>query len=146
MGLNLVYSGNDGGAAFGSCDISFDTGSEIESAVLSSLLSWGRARQDEVSAGETRYGWWADNNIQYPIGSKIWLLQRAKVLPNLNKRAKQYVQDALQWLIDEGVALQVDVVTSINQYNTLSIGITITKNDGSVINMSYDNLWNKLFS
>jgi phage gp46-like protein len=145
MGLYLQYQTNIDGAAFGGCDISFTNGTDIESAVLASLLTWCRATRAEVQPGDSRYGWWADTQSNTNIGSKLWLLQRAKALPTITKTAIQYAKDALQWMIDTGVAKSIDVQGYLNTQgnNSLSLQITITQNDGSIVKASFDNLWNE---
>lgn len=118
-------------------------GSDLESAVLISLLTWRRVTPDEAEPNSTRYGWWGDNLSNRPIGSKLWLLQRQKLLPNLKSKAKQYAEEALQWMVDDGVCSNIIVTPTITN-EILSLNIQIIQNDGTVTRINYDDLWNEL--
>lgn len=57
-------------------------------------------------------GWWADADSVRPtnthrMGSKLWLLSRAKLNLATRRRAATYAREALQWLIDRGIASTV---------------------------------------
>jgi|694.fasta_scaffold34094_2 phage gp46-like protein len=139
--LNLVYVVDEYRSGFGECDLDFDSQNSLYSAVLSSLFSWRRADTDEIEDG-TIYGWWADNLNPQRLGSKLWLLQRQKMLPNLTTRAKKYVQEALQWMIEDGVAKQIDVEAVVgSSEDKLFISVIIHQNDGIISRINFDNLW-----
>ncbi len=81
----------------------------LESAVLILLFTDRRARDDDSipdGSGDRR-GWWASPQL----GSRLWLLEREKSLQSVVVRAREYCIEALQVLIDEGVADAIDVVT-----------------------------------
>ena len=62
----------------------------LETAVLLSLFSDRRAREEEIPPGQTwRRGWWGDllADDQDQIGSKLWLLEREKQSPTVLVRA-----------------------------------------------------------
>jgi len=94
-------------------DLESDGG--LETAVIISLFTDRRANEDDAlpdSNNLDRRGWWGDltSNIENDqIGSRLWLLEREKTTPNVVIRAKQYVEESLQWLIDDGVAMKVEV-------------------------------------
>ena len=56
-------------------------------------------------------------------------------------KAKQYCADALQWLIDDGVASSVDVDASYPQNGTLAVQITIHRGDGKSLKLAYSWAW-----
>lgn len=62
------------------------TDSGLRTAILISLFSDARE--------ENRRGWWGGE-----IGSKLWTLQNAKRSPETLKKAQDFAQDALSWLI-----------------------------------------------
>ncbi len=87
-------------------DLLHDSG--LETAVLMSLFS------DRRYEGER--GWWVDELLERETGSHFWLLVREKTTTNehcegnILLRAEDYGRQALQWMIDSGEALAVDVV------------------------------------
>lgn len=56
-------------------------------------------------------GYWADTltHNSKPTGSKLWLLERSKRLDEVLEQAQQYANEALQWLIDDGLVRHVEV-------------------------------------
>ena len=89
------------------------TGRELETAILISLFSDRLAADnDELpdSSGDRR-GWWADA-ADFKIGSRLWLLSRAKQTDETLQRAYDFVAESLQWLIDDGVVLSFDIEVS----------------------------------
>ena len=113
-------------------DLDSDDG--LSTAILLSLFSDRRVRPEELPPGVSwRRGWWGDglNDDQDQIGSKLWLLHRAKRTPDLLVRARGYVREALPWLVSDGVATAVDVSTAYTPQGWLLIGISITLPDDS---------------
>lgn len=107
-------------------DLESDDG--LRTAVLVSLFLDSRADTDDVLPFETddRRGWWADEFGAAP-GSKLWLLARSKALPDVAQRAEDYARQALQWMIDEGVARQIDVTSTVvtTPYRALTLEVVI---------------------
>ncbi|OYZ03507.1 MAG: hypothetical protein B7Y42_00580 [Polaromonas sp. 28-63-22] len=83
----------------------------LASAVLTSLLCDRLAAGYEVQPGEDRRGWWADAyaDNQHLTGSRLWLLAREKQLAGTLLRCKQYCEEALQWMVEDGLASDVTV-------------------------------------
>jgi phage gp46-like protein len=110
--------------------IQFDEG--LESAVLISLFTDRRATASDIPDPINRRGWWGDT---YPdinddqIGSRLWLLDRAKTWDQALRNAEIYALESLQWMIDDGVALTVEATASIERTNILHLQIAITKPD-----------------
>lgn len=87
------------------------SGHDLETSVLISLFTDRRADPDDAIAdgsGDPR-GWWGDLYEPTPIGSKLWLLDRAKKTEATRQRAQDYIEDALAWLVDDGIAAAVRV-------------------------------------
>ncbi len=74
-------------------------------------------------SGDPR-GFWADDP-RYPTGSRLWLLDRAKRTQQTIGLARGYIDEALQWLIDDGVVSSIDVALEWTQRSTLAARITI---------------------
>lgn len=101
---------------FANGDIVRDDG--LETAVLISLFSDSRAAEDMIPAidrdGDLR-GYWGDVRPTVSgdeTGSLLWVLKRSKQLNQTLADAREYAQRSLQWLVTDGVAQSVSVVTS----------------------------------
>lgn len=116
-------------------------------AVIISLFTWRRANADDVVAGQ-KMGWWGDVAeplvVNDKIGSRLWLLSRAKLIPDTFNRAREYGKEALQWLIDDEIASRVEVASERFGVDGLALVCTIYRTDGSVANLRFDNVWEKI--
>lgn len=95
-------------------DLEFDEG--LETAVIISLFTDRRANFDDILPDPDNRdlrGWWGD--LASPlvegdqIGSRLWLLEREKTLKTVLVRAKQYAEEALQWMIEDRIATKIEV-------------------------------------
>lgn len=73
--------------------------------------------------------YWADADL----GSRLHELQREKDVARVAKLAKQYAEDALQPLIDDGRATAVEVATQRPHDGRLLMLITVTDAAGTVM-------------
>ena len=125
-----------------------DVTDELLRAVIISLFTWRRARKDDAAAAEgQRMGWWGDAfavNANDRIGSRLWLLARAKRTDATLASARGYAQEALQWLVDDGVALRIDVAAQRVGMDGAALVLDIYRNDGSRVPIRFDNLWGAL--
>jgi phage gp46-like protein len=118
-------------------------------AVLISLLTWRRANKDDAlpdpGPNAPRMGWWGDSFPAVPndrIGSRLWLLSRAKLLPETVALAKEYAEEALRWLVDDGVAARVEVKAERQGLQTLALGCRIYKSDGTApLDVRFTDVW-----
>ncbi len=118
----------------------------LETAVIVSLFTDRLASDDDrlPNATGNKRGWWADTFPQTEgdlIGSKLWLLSREKQTPETVNRAIECAQEALQWLIDDGVASAVEVSGFIPRTGMLGLEISILRDDGPNVDFRYDNIW-----
>lgn len=125
-------------------DLAPDEG--LETAVYLSLFTDARAPDGEVlpDYGSDRRGWWGDsvaNPEGFVTGSRLWLLDREKQRPIIVQRAQQYAREALQWMIDDRVAADVQVEAEIVRHGVLGIGVTITRPRGDSVTYRYDYAW-----
>lgn len=136
-------------------DGSLDAGHELETAVIISLFSDARAQpgDEKLYAVDPRdpRGWWGDAYADVAgdrLGSRLWLLERAKSWGGLPLVAEGFCREALQWMIDDGVASEVDVVCFFPTGFTsrLDANIEIVRGDGSRLQLKYESLWKELGS
>lgn len=87
--------------------------------------------------------WWADQYLDQPIGSELHKLETAKVTPDTLTDAERYAIEALQPLIDDGVAKTIDVSAEYTgtHGDVLGLAITITRPDGTDANYRFNDLW-----
>lgn len=119
----------------------------ITRAVIISLFSDDRAHTDDVLPDGTddRRGFWADSVLPpqgaqqriWATGSRLWLLSREKQTAETARRAREYAEEALQWLLSRGDARHVNVDAVWRSQGLLALPVRITLADGSV--------WEKTF-
>lgn len=106
----------------------------LETAVTISLFTNARAEDsDGLDPKQDQGGWWGskylDDNAR-PLGSRLWLLRRQPMTESGLLLSNQYAQEALQWMIDAGVAATVSAQTTLSNFvpqpggALLTIGIT----------------------
>ncbi len=127
-------------------DLALDAGG-LRSAVLLSLFTDRRASSDYVPpAGDPpdRRGWWGDTYESALLGSRLWQLNRAKKTDSvaLRNRAADYCREALQWLLDDGIAQSVTVNVTWLTPQTLAIAVAILKPlDAQPVLFRFDWAW-----
>ncbi|MEM8711652.1 MAG: phage GP46 family protein [Planctomycetota bacterium] len=96
----------------------------LVSAVLVSLFC--DAGVEDMPPGERR-GYWADQTPDRPVGSLLWILERATATAETRARAQDDAASALRWLIDEGIAASVEVEATYERPDFLRLDIEITR-------------------
>lgn len=117
-----------------------EAGHDLETAVLVSLFSWRTVDPDFATPLFIKdpQGWWADAFSNDPIGSRLWELLRAKKTTETLRRAETYAREALQWLLDDGVAAAVDVAAEWQAVTRLAMLIVIrAPHDGETFRFSW---------
>jgi phage gp46-like protein len=145
--LALIWDGHGCDLALDGDDLQLDDG--LQTSILISLFSDRRARADDVLPGADgdRRGWWADAYPQIEgdqIGSRLWLLSREKELAEPLRRAKEYAEEALAWLVADGIAARVEVITSVPRRGVLGLAVAVKRLDGGLENYQFDMLWEGL--
>lgn len=127
-------------------DLATDDG--LKTAILISLFTDARARDDDTlpEPGTDRRGWWGD--VLPPvegdqIGSRLWLLRREKQTASVLRRARDYCEEALAWLLADQIAAAVRVETSWAGTGVLAIGVEIDRPAGPA-RQRFDFLFNFL--
>ena len=117
----------------------------LYTAVVLSLFTdrLSEAGDPGVDAGARR-GWWGDAYADVDgdrIGSRLWLLAREKRTPAVLARAELYAREALQWLVDDGVASAIAVAASMTQGGVLGLEVSITRSAQPVLQYRFDSFW-----
>lgn len=124
-------------------DGDFVTNNNFDTSLAISLFGDKRADASEVPVAHHRRGWWGDpfntNDIEFKLGSKLWLLHQARATPVTLSKAISYAKEALQWLVTDGHAQRIDVSGTLSQ-NGVQLNIIILRDSGVTETRYYD-LW-----
>lgn len=122
------------------------TGASIDlltRAVIISLFTWRRAGRDDAPR---IFGWWgirpAVQNDR--TGSRLYLLRRSKLTNKTPQLARDYVREALAWMVEDGVASRLDINAVRTGTDSLALAITIYQRDGNIHNIIFDDIWSEL--
>lgn len=135
----------EGDVILGNGDLERDEG--LESAVLISLYTDRRAEDSDPYDNKDKRGWWADQIAEIEgdlIGSRLYLLERAKATQQNALLMKVYVFEALEWMIDDKVVAKIEVDTFMfgdSSNKRLGFIVKIYKSNGNVVEMKFDSLW-----
>lgn len=119
------------------------TGDDLATAIYISLFTDRAAGPDDVildGSGDPR-GWVGDIGQDHQIGSRLWLLERAKQTNETLAKAKDYVEEAIQWFVDDGVVAKFGILVEWTRSGMLGISITAYKRDGSKAVVKYEWAW-----
>ena len=118
----------------------------LATAVIISLWTDRQANADDpLPAGSDRRGWWGDElgtERGDKIGSRLWLNDSAKQLAAVLVQDRAYAAEALQWLIDDGVASAVDVAASNPRMGVRALAVAITRPGLPVARYQFSRFWN----
>jgi len=119
----------------------------LRTAVLISLMTDRRARLDDALPSDdgNRRGWWGDVAAEGNdrIGSRLWLLSRAKATTETLVAARDHVEEALAWMIEDGVARALEI-TVVAQGDVLGLGLAIQVailHPGAATTTRFDFVW-----
>lgn len=134
-------------------DLSNDKG--LRTAALISLFTDRKAAADDTLPDpdlQDRRGWWGDlvSDVDGDrIGSRLWLLERSKATNDNMVRCRQYVKEALKWMLDDGVAVNMDVAAAIQgpvESRVLAFEVRILKRDGNTVSIRFEEQWEETFN
>ena len=142
---DMKYKFKDGVAniLLGDRDVIQDEG--FETAITISLFSDCRALDDDIlpdNSGDKR-GWFADGLLGDNdfIGSRRWLLRRSKLTEENMRKLEEYDTEALKWMLDDGVASNINIVVVKVDIVTILEMITIDRPEGSPQTFKYFFNW-----
>lgn len=121
---------------------------DLDSAVIISLFTWARAAAGEVDENAPRFGWFGDKidaDNTDSTGSKLYLLKRKKITNQTIMDAREYIEQALQWMIEDGVATEInaEVERNSSDVNRVDALVQIVRGDRSRT-MKFNDLWSFL--
>lgn len=116
-------------------------GDDLETAILISLFTDRLARSDDAIDGDDRRGWWGDTGSEYPIGSRLWLLRREKLTTKVALKAEDYANEALAWLVDDGVATAISTNAQIVFPNRLNLIINYQQPAKAQASVKFSWVW-----
>lgn len=141
--ITTVWSIPDGRGDWAQQGASLQSGSDLANAIYISLFTDRQANPDDkIPDGTTdARGWWGDLGRQFKIGSRLWLLEREKQTQDVLNRARDYTNEALQWLIDEGVVAAFELTVEFTRPKMLGIRVIAKKRDGTREAMNFTWAW-----
>lgn len=110
-----------------------DMQDSLTRAVIISLFSWRRADDsDDYDHELGKQGWWGDALNEDEIGSKLWQLLRSKITSETLLRAQEMADDALQWLVEDGICteISVSVERDSNDPNRINLSVVLEQEHG----------------
>lgn len=144
--IALQWQQTHGDIALSGADLASEDG--LDTAVTLSLMLDRRAQPgDGIPDDVDPRGWWGDSYGAVSgdaIGSRLWTLQREKQLPSVARRAHDYAVEALQWLVDDGVASAVDVSATWTAPSMLTLSVTIERPTQPPFNRQYQYVWSAM--
>lgn len=135
--LDLVINENGG--------VSQET--TFQTLILSSLLLNRRAHDDDVlphgfrsAAGgiaDDRQGWAGDvlDERGRVIGSRLWLLAQELATDDTRRRAREYIDEALEWLFDDGYVSRIEMTDNWPHRNRLDLNVNIFMTNGELLTL-----------
>jgi phage gp46-like protein len=96
-----------------------------------SLEQWASIEElAAMSIGTDKGTWWADP----AFGSDLWLLkQEGKVDERTAGTLERMVRECLRWLVDEGLADDIDCAAELNGKNRIDYQVTVRRPHGSPV-------------
>jgi phage gp46-like protein len=128
----------------GTFDIEFENGdfkstTGLDTAIIMSLFVDKRASQDEISEPSLRRGWQGNelnNDSDYEIGSKLFLLDQSRATQKTVNNAESYASDGLSHFIQDGIAKKIDVSGESSGSN-VTLNIEFTRDENQVDSKQY---------
>ena len=103
-----------------------------------------------------RAGWWGDMDAEelfngWPIGTKLWLLRRAKIVGPEDPegatvaRVEEYISASIQPFVDMRVATSFDVSAARTGVNQIDALVTIYRGPKTPVELLFQVLWDEIF-
>ena len=115
----------------------------LQTAILVSLFTDARVPADDLPEGETeRRGWWGDQlgDGADEYGSKLWLLRRRKRERDIPAQAAAYAREALQWMVEDDVAVKVTADAEWAGLDELRLRVVVSLPEGSDREFQFENV------
>ena len=139
-------------------DGTLDDSQTLASAVVVALGTDRLASPDDVLPdpdSTDRAGWWGDLDAAelfggWPIGTRLWLLKRAKIVGPEDPegatiaRVEQYIREALQPFIDLRIASGFDVQAIRVGVNRIDTYVVIYRGPKAPVELRFQVLWDEI--
>lgn len=118
------------------------TDSDLRTSILISLFSDARATDDDQlpTKDDDRRGWVGNVFSEVPIGSRLWLLDRSVLTDEVIRRAKDYVIEALHWMVEKNIVERIEVEAQRLGTFGAVLNIALTRNKKTI---RYELTWNQ---
>ncbi|MCD9817664.1 phage GP46 family protein [Bradyrhizobium japonicum] len=130
----------------------------LASAGIVALASDRLANKSDVLPGlddDDRRGWWGDLDADelyggWPVGSRLWLLRRAKITSSLAAdggtvaRAEAYTREAMRPFVERKIASKVTVVAERTAVNRIDVLIRLYRGPEPAVELRYAELWDDI--
>jgi phage gp46-like protein len=141
-------------------DGTLDDTQALATAIIVALGTNALANDDDVLPDPdsiNRCGWWGDLDASliwngWPIGSKLWLLQRSKIVPSSQGQASTlslvngYVRAAIQPFVDRKICSGFNVWSTRVDTQRIDTLIRIYRGPEREIELRYAVLWDAMQS
>jgi phage gp46-like protein len=131
---------------------------ELVAATVIALCSDRRADASDVLPdpdSDDRRGWWGDTEAAllhdgWPIGSRLWLLERAKITGpgaregSLTARVEEYCRQALQPLKDKRAVSRIEVRAVRMGTERVDAAVTLYRGNQAEIELRFADLWTSI--
>jgi len=139
-------------------DGTLDDSQALATAVIVALGTDRLASSDDILPdpdSTDRAGWWGDMDAEdlfngWPIGTKLWLLRRAKIVGPEDPegativRVEQYINEALQPFVTNKIATSFDVQAWRSGTERIEANVVIYRGPNRPVEMRFQVLWNDI--
>jgi phage gp46-like protein len=139
-------------------DGTLDDDQALASAVIVALGTDRLVTQDAILPdpdSSDRAGWWGDLDAEelhngWPIGCKLWLLKRTKIVGPEHPdgatvtRAEEYIREAIQPFVDSLIISHFDVWVSRVNVERIDALVRLYRGPGRPIEMRFEVLWDEI--
>ncbi len=120
-------------------DISTDQ--TLDTYILMSIFEEVRATPAEVPESNKRRGWVGNESTPgFEQGSKAWLFEQERITGTVLSELGVVIRNGLQRLIDDGIAVNVEVETPFLRNGKVCVNINLSR-DGSKVDRRFFELW-----
>ena len=134
--LSIMWKDGEGDVV--SLDSTLLTDDSLTNAIVISLFTDARV--------DNQRGWWGNDfnqneERQVEMGSRLWTLARSKQLADVLDDAQAYAEQAVQWLIDDGHALAIDMMATNPEQSVLLLSVVVTLPNGQTEQRTFSAVW-----
>lgn len=130
----------------------------LATAVTIALASDARAGDTDILPdldSDDRRGWWGDLDAEdiwdgWPLGSKLWLLTRAKITDEFSQegateaRVAEYIHKAIQPFVNAKTITTFAVEVARTDVNAIGATVTLYRGPLPAIALRYQSLWDEI--